>query len=154
MAMNYDSLTARITELQGRLPVERNKLAGFKQSLSDWQTALATDQSNGASSGTISHSQKRIAEEQQKVNDQTTLVAGLENELTYSLDLRKKIDDAAATAIANGSTPEAAYQVAIAEVMRAETVKKIVTVGGIVLLIVGAIALFIWWRRKGKKLAA
>lgn len=134
--VNYETLTQEIADLQGAIPVEERKLAEYQASLDANKRALLDDIASEASAATIANTRANIERYTRLVDEQLGLVERMRADLKYKLALRTRIDQAAATAIANGSTPEAAFQLASASVSRAETLKQVATWAGIIALVV------------------
>jgi len=85
------------------------------------------------------------------VQDQVAKVNRLRELVAAKAAAVAALDNATAQAVAEGLTPEAAFQKALADTQRAEGTKRILTYVGLGLLVVLVVVAIVWYRRKGKK---
>jgi hypothetical protein len=74
----------------------------------------------------------------------------LRRQLEQALKAEADIDAAAATAVANGLSPEAAIAKASADHERAQGTKRLLTYVGFGLLVLIVVAAVVYWRKKRK----
>lgn len=74
----------------------------------------------------------------------------LQKELERAIANRDRVAEAAAQGVANGMSPEAALEKAVADRNRAEGTKRILTYVGLGLLVLAVVAAIVYFRRKRK----
>lgn len=77
-------------------------------------------------------------------------MAALQDELAAARANRDRVAAAAAQAVANGLDPESAMQKAVADTVRAEGTKRILTYVGVGLLVLAVVLAIVYFRKKKK----
>jgi hypothetical protein len=148
--MTTQELDSAIVNLRQRQATQRLELEAANADLTGWQRALATDQANNATAGTLANTNNNIERARKRVRDATDALSITEEELRNKLELREAIEDAATSAIRNGVSPEEAYRLAEADVIAQQRRTKLFNILTIVLAL-AILAAIIWWWRKRKK---
>jgi hypothetical protein len=123
--MNLAQLNAQIQAQQKKVDEASAQLAHHRKMLQDWLAAQEADAANNASYQTRQHWERTLERE-------TAELGRLEA-------LRAAIDAATVNAVAQGLTPEAAQELAAAQVLAAETRRKVLQWVGYGLLAVAVI---------------
>jgi hypothetical protein len=149
--MNLAQLNAQIQAQQKKVDEASAQLAHHRKMLQDWLAAQEADAANNASYQTRQHTARRIAEEQEAVKQWERTLERETAELGRLEALRAAIDAATVNAVAQGLTPEAAQELAAAQVLAAETRRKVLQWVGYGLLAVAVIGGIIILRRVLRK---
>jgi hypothetical protein len=148
--MTTQELDSAIVNLRQRQATQRLELEAANADLAGWQRALATDQANNATAGTLANTNNNIERARNRVRAATDALSITEEELSNKLELREAIESAATSAIRNGVSPDEAYRLAEADVIAQQRRTKLFNILTIVLAL-AILAAIIWWWRKRKK---
>jgi hypothetical protein len=143
--------TERVIQLQQLIAAKEQQIGDTRNSETSWyqraQSFLAAGQGNGPEyAESMAMAQQRSREAASMDAELVTLRRQLEQALKAEAD----IDAAAATAVANGLSPEAAIAKASADHERAQGTKRLLTYVGLGLLVLIVVAAVVYWRRKRK----
>lgn len=83
-------------------------------------------------------------------NNVANQIEAVQRDLEQLRAAAERFDQAVATSVAQGLTPEAAFEKAKADVVRAEGTKRILTYVGIGLLVLAVVLAIVYFRKKKK----
>jgi chromosome segregation ATPase len=148
-----DSLSEEIVFIENEIARKTDERSAEQRRAADWQRKYDESRPNSRDPNDlaiVAQCNERIARLTSEINALASALAGKKTDLEKARQKRDAVDASADAAMANGVDPSTAYAGSVAEVTRAELIKKVGNVVIIILLFAAVIVAIAYWRKRNK----
>lgn len=148
-----ESLSAEIVFIENEIASKTQARANEQARAAAWQRKYDESRPNSRDPNDlniVAQANATVARLTSEINALASTLVGKQSDLEKARQKRDAVDASAQAAMANGQDPSTAYAGSVAEITRAEMIKKIGNIAIIIILFAAVILAIAYWRKRNK----